>query len=463
MCIRDGIRGVDHRHSPRTGRPASSRRVYCSMEEDQEDKVPIPPMERKSRPRLYHRKSRHGCWRCRQRRVKCDQGRPDCNNCLRHNVQCYYDRGHEEDVASPSFSIVTPRTRSIASSASPPILPVVTQYPPYRHLELLILHNFTVHTCKALTGNDSPPLLELWSVRVPKLAIAYEPLLNAVLAFSALHMLASPAEADPDALRACRGVYLENAVTHYRATIGGGAPLSPEVADATCFTSVLLLADALASVGERELEPYTPPSNWLGIGRGVRFVFDTVAKSLESTYPGAAVLALFRDNTIDLTQPAVLFVEAHTRRFPYLLEPRTADGSQRLPTPPETEETTFAYRDMASFLGTLQAAIQAGEPRHTLVRRLLLFATAVPNPFVEQLEMKLPKALIMLAHFWAMAARISLEAGGLWWIDAAPWREVQAMRRNIPMPWQHLLQWPLQVLADVQGARMKGQAPSGPS
>ncbi|CAN8101494.1 unnamed protein product [Discula destructiva] len=38
-------------------------------------------------PRLGYTKSRNGCMRCRQRRVKCDEKRP-CSACVRHKVKC---------------------------------------------------------------------------------------------------------------------------------------------------------------------------------------------------------------------------------------------------------------------------------------------------------------------------------------------------------------------------------------
>ncbi|KAI1805487.1 hypothetical protein F4811DRAFT_514983 [Daldinia bambusicola] len=41
-------------------------------------------------PRLYHKKSRNGCTRCKQRRVKCDESRPSCGSCSRHAVECVY-------------------------------------------------------------------------------------------------------------------------------------------------------------------------------------------------------------------------------------------------------------------------------------------------------------------------------------------------------------------------------------
>lgn len=41
-------------------------------------------------PRLYHKKSRMGCARCKARRVKCDEVRPACGGCSRHQVDCVY-------------------------------------------------------------------------------------------------------------------------------------------------------------------------------------------------------------------------------------------------------------------------------------------------------------------------------------------------------------------------------------
>ncbi|KAF4876994.1 putative transcriptional regulatory protein [Colletotrichum siamense] len=42
-----------------------------------------PPRKRKSTPR-----SREGCLTCRTRRVKCDETKPKCNNCIRHQSGC---------------------------------------------------------------------------------------------------------------------------------------------------------------------------------------------------------------------------------------------------------------------------------------------------------------------------------------------------------------------------------------
>ncbi|KAG6356860.1 hypothetical protein INS49_014734 [Diaporthe citri] len=70
-------------------------------------------------PRLYHKKSRMGCLRCKARRVKCDEAHPVCSGCSRHMVECVYpSRGtpsqgsSRQDAAAISLRV----TRAESSS-----------------------------------------------------------------------------------------------------------------------------------------------------------------------------------------------------------------------------------------------------------------------------------------------------------------------------------------------------------
>ncbi|KAI1498552.1 hypothetical protein F5X99DRAFT_319878 [Biscogniauxia marginata] len=77
-------------------------------------------------PRLYHKKSRTGCVRCKQRRVKCDEGRPSCGGCSRHVVECKYPSqvassagGRQvpaDQIESKPATPLTTITRTVASS-----------------------------------------------------------------------------------------------------------------------------------------------------------------------------------------------------------------------------------------------------------------------------------------------------------------------------------------------------------
>ncbi|KAF3921018.1 hypothetical protein AA313_de0200248 [Arthrobotrys entomopaga] len=46
--------------------------------------------DRTPRARRFHNKSRDGCKACKERRIKCDEGRPKCANCVRRGDDCDY-------------------------------------------------------------------------------------------------------------------------------------------------------------------------------------------------------------------------------------------------------------------------------------------------------------------------------------------------------------------------------------
>lgn len=60
------------------------------------------PALRKRKP---HRKSRSGCRNCKLRRVKCDETRPTCRNCIGQCVICNYDATPSSSQASTSTVI----------------------------------------------------------------------------------------------------------------------------------------------------------------------------------------------------------------------------------------------------------------------------------------------------------------------------------------------------------------------
>ncbi|KAL0767260.1 hypothetical protein CaCOL14_010110 [Colletotrichum acutatum] len=54
-------------------------------------------------PRLGYKKSRGGCARCKQRRVKCDENKP-CGACIRHNTQCSLLEGSVDGGSGDNMS-----------------------------------------------------------------------------------------------------------------------------------------------------------------------------------------------------------------------------------------------------------------------------------------------------------------------------------------------------------------------
>ncbi|KKK22566.1 hypothetical protein ARAM_007029 [Aspergillus rambellii] len=54
-------------------------------------KIPPRPEARTYHSRRPHRKSRAGCAKCKQRRVKCDETRPHCRKCQKLGIDCTYE------------------------------------------------------------------------------------------------------------------------------------------------------------------------------------------------------------------------------------------------------------------------------------------------------------------------------------------------------------------------------------
>jgi Fungal Zn(2)-Cys(6) binuclear cluster domain len=46
-----------------------------------------PPADKEDDKNVKKR-TKTGCLTCRTRRIKCDEGKPECNNCLRSKRQC---------------------------------------------------------------------------------------------------------------------------------------------------------------------------------------------------------------------------------------------------------------------------------------------------------------------------------------------------------------------------------------
>ena len=187
--------------------------------------------------RKSHPKSRNGCAQCKRRRIKvrrveetvlanllkansvnlkppyhgvlteyvikCDEVRPRCSNCTRHEIECDFAAAPKMPEDKSQGSSKTKRQRSddtkstSHSSAGPsPSVPYVKpreevngsgkNLPPLQMEELELLHHFTTQTSLTLSDRDESHYL--WRVVVPQIAFEHEFLMRAILAISALHL-----------------------------------------------------------------------------------------------------------------------------------------------------------------------------------------------------------------------------------------------------------------------------------
>ena len=116
---------------------------------------------------LGQKKSRKGCIRCKQRRVKCDEDAP-CSNCTRRNEEC--------SLLEPSpSSSETPREPGIPSNTEEWLT------------DLELMHHYGTSAGELSLGVQ-PGLREMWANYLPQQALQHPFLMHGILAFSALHL-----------------------------------------------------------------------------------------------------------------------------------------------------------------------------------------------------------------------------------------------------------------------------------
>ncbi|KAL5334113.1 hypothetical protein BJX70DRAFT_30744 [Aspergillus crustosus] len=155
--------------------------------------------------RRTHKKSRHGCKPCKQRRVKCDETRPVCNNCSQREEPCEYvtessyiwaadepplrrtrrRKEPREDVESPGapFRLLD----TLGGSQPPPLTPTVDI------TQLRLLVNWQHETCQFFSRDTETRIV--WQIYLVDEALKTPSLMHGILAVSALHLaLSEPAE-----------------------------------------------------------------------------------------------------------------------------------------------------------------------------------------------------------------------------------------------------------------------------
>lgn len=303
------------------------------------------------------------------------------------------------------------------------------------------MHHYTQHTHKTLSIG-SPELVDLWGTSVPDLAFAGSPhLMDALLAVSALH-LRSVCPGDKDLVRASHA-YMISCVNRYSSSLSSGI-------DATNATTLFLTASLIAfqSTASRifskdeshfALESFTglggngagsntyqPPLTWFHSFQGVKTV---VAASWPWLKQSEVILSI-----ID-AQPVLNlnFRRASEGFFGHLLHglddecpppgpSRSANGALAGPlncaepgpggpAPDAVTTTRQAYQHAVATLNWAHAKPGKG---------VLAFPATVSKRFVELIEERRPRALAILASFFALLKIMD----HVWWLQGTARREV---------------------------------------
>lgn len=329
-----------------------------------------------------------------------------------------------EDSHSHASISSTPRsTSSIMQFYQRPTDIIRTNISPTttRSLELKLIHHFTAVTSQ--TFSDTKEQKQAWQVEIPTIAYEANYLMDAILAVSALHLRSSN-PGDQNLIRASHG-YMASALAQYSSLLNSG--LCEYNAEALFSTSALIAFQASAS---RRFEDdqgdggYSLPLAWFHSFQGVKTV---VMASWQWLRTSSRVYPIING------QPAIyLDMDPGGMSF---FAPLLENLSEQLESLDESTraETKQAYEHAVAFLNWAH--------RRPIRNRILGFAATVSRRFVELIGEHDPRALVIVACFFALTKMVD----DVWWLQGIAKREVNGIFGLLPQEWWPKMEWPLRI------------------
>ncbi|KAK0479509.1 hypothetical protein IW261DRAFT_1477786 [Armillaria novae-zelandiae] len=347
-----------------------------------------------------HQKTRTGCKTCKQRKVKCDESLPFCNNCTRRGVECVWDKG-------------SPRPDSSSSTASSLSMWTLGEEST-DVLTLELMHHYS--TSASYTLFPDADASALWRSVIPQMAFnpRNQYLLQAILAFSALHIH----HEDSTSPR-----YAGIATEYYNQ-----AKISLRIAnsDQNADINAVLVAQTLVAHYEFATSPTVFP--YLGDWHA------TVHQIRQNILKG-------RTETQDSDMQSLLAIIAPPLIPTSLKEPFPSTLSSILNSGPDIEElhdasVRTAYEESIYFLELSW--------RSSFNRCIGLWWYMMSDTFSHLLEQARPRALIILAHYCIMMKHVTQD--GPWWAKKQWGNEAAKIVSTLDAQWAPWLGWLLNQL-----------------
>ncbi|KAK0185324.1 hypothetical protein F5146DRAFT_202851 [Armillaria mellea] len=349
-----------------------------------------------------HQKSRTGCKTCKQRKVKCDESLPLCNNCTKRGIECVW--GNTSPRPESEQSMV------VASSSSEGSLSLWTRGEVSSDLLTLeLMHHYSTSASYSIFSD--PDASAVWRTIIPQMA--FDPrnrsLLQAILAFSALHIHYG----DPTSTR-----YAEIAADYYnQAKIS----ISMAEADETVDINAVLVALTLVSQYEFATAPTAFPfhGNWFNTMHEVR---------RNNLKPRTEIQNSVKQSLMAVIAPPDLPSS--------LKEPFPSSLSTILTSAPDIEELHDASVRAAYEVSIFFLKQAWGAPFNGCVG---LWWYMMSNTFFNLLEQGRPRALIILAHYCVMMKHVAQE--GPWWVKKQWGEEAAKIVSTLDARWTPCIGW----------------------
>ncbi|KAL4938155.1 hypothetical protein BDV06DRAFT_226262 [Aspergillus oleicola] len=193
--------------------------------------------------RKFHRKSRYGCLQCKQRRTKCDETRPTCNNCALRNLDCSLQKF--ESATSRQLATTTNRNVQSVTSLQWTIFPTVTRPSFCRSntRDLEVYTHFQTNTAGSLYHHSA--FKDIYRLEFPRLAQSFPFVGRGLLSIAYVHLASLSREPTPLLVEAA--FHVNQALPQYLETL---KDITQENSTALFAFATLVVLFTLANTNE---------------------------------------------------------------------------------------------------------------------------------------------------------------------------------------------------------------------
>jgi hypothetical protein len=353
---------------------------------------------------------------------KCDETRPDCQNCIKHGIECFFAEIPNTDgqvrTASPlsASAIPSPSSGTFIGESTGPSMGLA---------EMKLLHHFSTSTC--YTISRLPVLQTVWRIRVPKIGFSYPYVLHGILSLSALHL----AQLQPE----CHDDYVAQAELHHNRALemisshmrNINNDNAPAVYLFSTVTSIISCAkprqpDDFWVFGGKDIE-------WLSLFRGTRFIISAA----ETTIKTGSLSPMFeigkRRNHMRNARSATELTYVEELR--YLLKTRVTD-----------ERILSCYLDAVDDLAKTFALIEEEGHFSCQTADVFVWLLQISDDYLLLLRQRTPEALLIFSYFCV----ITRELEWAWWMQGLSIHLIRGIYYCLSEEYRCWLQWPMEQL-----------------
>uniref|UniRef100_A0A093V6L3 Putative oxidoreductase n=1 Tax=Talaromyces marneffei PM1 TaxID=1077442 RepID=A0A093V6L3_TALMA len=387
----------------------------------------------------------------------CDEQRPACKNCLRHNIDCAYSVSPVKSrllahnpATQPNASSVTPAestiittendisshtaSPSVVSTESDPLLILNPQrdgsLPAALHLrDLELMHHYCLESYKSISQDDA--FAQPFQKEVPKIALSHPFLMHGVLALSALHLAYLNKDGDRvneyDELAAGHQTL---ALALFRKELDN---ITPSNSAALFVFSSIATVLAFASPQITGMHSLSPIDEMLQIStlcRGIAEILQTSRGWLENSSDSWVTDMLSSRSRSLNVQPLPADIEAKLAPIYRLNADLTRTGLNI--------QEAVACEEAISALSHSFQQLNSGYQDLTVFRWPIVIK---PVLFALMRDHQ-PMALVALAHFCILLHRVS----DRWWVESWPRLLLQSIHDQLDVSWREHIRWPMEAL-----------------